>query len=309
MAFLLGFTLYQSAYAGSLDKTGALVVTIKPLYSLLAHLTDGITEPVLLLKQIPSAHHYNLRPSQRKLLANAKLIVWLGPQMESYLTKIIQQSADTSGISSISVLAADRLQRLPRRRPHSHHTANEERSVTEKSHNIDPHIWLSTKNAMVISRYLARSLIQFDPENREHYEKNLRLLSKKIKHTAVFLQKHSSAEPRPFIAYHDAYQYLEKELGLRFIDAISYDENAGTSLKHAREIKAAITRQHIPCLVYQPPQPALVGTLQAQTSINTIALDPLGLQLKNDKEAWFELMQHLAVNFNQCLSSHSTTTD
>ena len=76
-----------------LDKPGTIVVSIKPLYSLVAHLTEGISKPVLLMKQMQSPHHYHMRPSERRLLANAKIIIWTGPQMESYLNEIIQQAS------------------------------------------------------------------------------------------------------------------------------------------------------------------------------------------------------------------------
>ena len=72
-------------------SSGAIVVTIKPLYSLVAQLTEGIEEPVLLMKTIQSPHHYNMRPSERRLLSDAKMVVWLGPNLESYLDKIIKQ--------------------------------------------------------------------------------------------------------------------------------------------------------------------------------------------------------------------------
>ncbi|NOR43293.1 MAG: zinc ABC transporter solute-binding protein, partial [Gammaproteobacteria bacterium] len=74
------FILLTSAYADSdADMPGTIVVSIKPLYSLVAHLTEGISKPVLLMKQMQSPHHYNMRPSERRLLANAKMIIWTGP--------------------------------------------------------------------------------------------------------------------------------------------------------------------------------------------------------------------------------------
>ena len=88
--FLL-FTLFNSAHAGSqAENPGKIVVTIKPLYSLVAQLTEGVEEPVLLMKQMQSPHHYTMRPSERRLLADARIIIWIGPQMESYLSKIIK---------------------------------------------------------------------------------------------------------------------------------------------------------------------------------------------------------------------------
>lgn len=306
LALLFNLGLAESAdNPNSLSGTlpGTLVVTIKPLYSLLAQLTDGIVEPVLLLEQIPSAHHYNLRPSQRKLLANAGMIVWVGPAMESYLSKIIQQTDDTVAVAALS---AKNLQLLQKRSQHSHDGRSFDNAVSaHEFHDIDPHIWLSSHNAIAISEHLAAALIRHDPVNRNKYEQNLSKSINKIKLTSLFMKNNLSVKNREYIAYHDAYQYIENELGLKFVDSMSFDENAGTSLKHAREINTLITSKNIRCLVYQAPKPAIVRTLQAQTSINAVALDPLALDISSDKNAWFELMQQMAVNFNQCLTTDS----
>ena len=87
-ANILFLTLSIQAYAFAsntqINNPGAIVVSIKPLYSLVAHLTEGLSQPVLLIKQTQSPHHYTMRPSERRLLANAKMIFWAGPQMESF---------------------------------------------------------------------------------------------------------------------------------------------------------------------------------------------------------------------------------
>lgn len=282
---------------------GTIVATIKPLYSLLAQLTDGITEPVLLLEQLPSAHHHSLLPSQRRLLANADMIVWIGPQMESYLEKILQQTNKTSLVAAIQ---AKGLRLLPKRGQHSHgHQSGTDEHAEHQYHDIDPHIWLSTHNAIAISRHLAESLVIHDPANRAAYLDNLDRLVNRINDTAGRISAQLDMGERKFIPYHDAYQYFDTEFGLNYIDAVSFDEQSGTSLKHLREIRAQIKQQDVRCLVYQAPAPAIVSSLQQQTSIRTAVMDPLGLTVKNSREAWFEIMLQLANSFSLCLSPHT----
>jgi zinc transport system substrate-binding protein len=306
--FLLA-ALQSSAIAASetggidsqpVNGPGTIVATIKPLFSLLAQLTDGVTEPVLLLEQLPSAHHHSLLPSQRRLIAKADMIIWIGPQMESYLEKILQQTNKTSVVSAMQ---AEGLRLLPKRGQHSHdHQSGTDDHASHQWNDNDPHIWLSTHNAIAISRHLAESLIKHDPVNRTVYLDNLNRLISRINDTAGSISAELDMDARGFIAYHDAYQYFDTEFGLNYIDAISFDEQSGTSLKHLREVRAQIQDQDIRCLVYQAPAPAIVSTLQQQTSIRTADLDPLGLTVKNSREAWFEIMLQLAQNFSLCLS-------
>ena len=301
--FLLAmFQGVASAASRTVTGPGTIVVTIKPLYSLLAQLTEGITEPVLLLEQLPSAHHHSLLPSQRRLLANAEMIVWIGPQMESYLGKILQQQGD---VRVVSAMQADGLKMLPKRGQHGHdHESDTDDHATHEGNNIDPHIWLSTNNAIAISRHMAASLMKHDPDNRAAYQQNLNSLISRINDTANLISARLDTDERSFIAYHDAYQYFDNEFGLDYIDAISLDEQSGTSLKHLREIRAEIQGQNIHCLVYQAPMPAIVGSLQEQASIRATAIDPLGLTVKNNREAWFEIMVQLGESFADCLSPH-----
>ena len=284
----------------SASNPGPIVVTIKPLYSLVAYLTEGVTTPVLLMKQSQSPHHYNMRPSERSLLADARIIVWLGPQMESYLSKIIQQQ-DSAVV--VTVLHANNLKLLSRRRKHSHDDHDSTSRIKPEPHMIDPHVWLSTQNAKAISEQIAKSLISNDPANAGSYRNNLHLLLEKIQQTKTFSDSLLKDNKQPFIAFHDAFQYFEEENGLNYIDSVSYDDETGASLKQLGQIMTEIENNNIQCLVYQDPKPAIVDSLSRQTSITATAIDPLGLTVDNDKEAWFDIMRQLAISFNQCLGS------
>lgn len=294
-------------------NAGTVVVTLKPLYSLVAHLTEGILTPELLIKQTPSSHHYHLRPSERGLLANASLIIWFGPAMESYLEKIISElnHSSTGNAMVISALQADNLHLLNKRsknlqKKDADRQLIPQQQTTGQLKSIDPHIWLSTHNAVAISKHVTRSLKAFDPQNAALYDKNLKILIAKIDHTNRIIKSTLGKNPilsqKPFITYHDAFQYFETEQQLNHIDSISYDEETGPGMKHMREIKTKIIEQDIHCLVYQPPRPAIVDSLTNHTSIHATALHPMGSNTNNDVDAWFILMKQLATGFNQCLS-------
>ncbi len=288
------FVLFILPLNADAEIPGDIVVTIKPLYSLVAQLSDGIKKPVLLMKQMPSPHHYTMRPSDRRLLANAGMIVWIGPQMESYLSKVIQQQ-DAIIVSAIQASGLTLLNR--RIKNDTQHASG------HPAHNhLDPHIWLSTHNAIAISRHIAQQLIISDPDNTVHYEENLQQLTEKISLLAMKIKTSLKNRQQPFITYHDAFQYFEAENKLHYIDSISFDEEAGTSLKHLRHIKAEIEKKHIQCLLYQPPEADIIQTLTANTKITAVALDPLGLHVDDNKNAWFEIMRNMSANFKRCLN-------
>ena len=303
---VLSMTLMFSMNSFAASK-GAIVVTIKPLFSLVAQLTDGIEEPILLMKTIQSPHHYNMRPSERRLLSDAKMIVWLGPNLESYLDKIIKQQEQAAVVTAIQ---AEGLILLEKRGRHKHahhggddHDHHEDKGSTPSTDKLDPHIWLSTRNAIAISRQIAKQLIAMDPDNKSKYETNLDRLLQRIDEVAASLAATFKDSDQPYIAYHDAFQYFEHENGLNYVGSISFDEETSSSLKHLRDISDIIEQKDVHCLVYQPPEPAIIGTLIKHTSADAVALDPLGLEANKPADAWFEIMQTIAADLHQCLNS------
>ena len=302
-ALLLTFT--------GITAAGTIVATIKPVYSLLAQLTVASDNPVLLMKQPQSPHHYTLRPSERRLLADAEMIIWIGPQMESFLSKVIRQQKNTTTI--ITLIETDGLKLLDRRSKHSHQHEDSPESVAQPAdkamehHDVDPHIWLATDNAITLSKHITQQLIALHPENSRQYQQNLQQLLSKIESTRAFITDRLKTANQAFIAYHDAFHYFEHENNLNYIDSVNYSDETGTSLKHMRQIKARIEHDHIGCLVYQAPKPALVDKLVKMTSIRAIELDPLGSHLDDNKDAWFDIMRSLAKNFSTCLQPSADT--
>lgn len=293
LIFLLAFL--PGVHAATVAQNApSIVVSIKPLYSLTAHITEGVTTPVLLLQQAQSPHHYNLRPSQRRQLAQADVIIRVGPVLESFLDKVLKQQ---KGLL-VDAWRSPGLELLTKRGRHTH----TDRPSPDHVAQTDPHIWLSAHNATAISRYISQQLAAYDPAHANNYKANLEKLLERIDQTDAVVRAQLDNPQRPFISFHDAFQYFEKAYGLNRVSSINLDEETGSSLKHLRTISALIREQQIHCLVYQPPQPALVSSLRQSTGINAVALDPLGIDSRNDREAWFEIMQQLGAGFSRCLS-------
>ncbi len=304
-AYLILLTIPCTTFSASSEKrSGPIVVTIKPLYSLVSQLNEGIEKPVLLLKKMPSPHHYTMRPSEHRLLSNARMIVWIGPQMESYLSKVIQQQ----DAIVVSAMQANGLRLLGRRIKNSPQPAAGSLKSDNQKHghvkpdSLDPHIWLSSHNAIAISKHISQQLIISDPNNAVRYKENLRQLINKITLLSTEIKTNLKNNKQPFITYHDAFQYFEHENKLDYVASINFDEETGTSLKHLNHIKTSIEKNNIQCLVYQPPKPDIIEILADKTAIKTFALDPLGQTIDNEKEALFEIMRDIALNFKRCLN-------
>jgi zinc transport system substrate-binding protein len=269
----------------------SVAVTIKPVHSLVAGVMKGVGEPQLVMSTSASPHHYNLRPSERRALANASLIFWVGPELESFMPRILH-SLDQSS-TDIALIEAEGLLRLAARTVH-HHADTHSR--------IDPHIWLSPQNAHIMVDVIANELSRVDATNAHIYEANRKRLHQRISETDGQIDRKLAASTSAFLSYHDAYQYFENAYDLNNAGFVSSGDEISPSAKHVHELRDKIQKQQIHCLFYQAPnRPALVDTLTHGLAVEVFELDAMGTRLEAGENTWFEIISSLADAYKACL--------
>ena len=88
-SFLLGLVLLVATMRQASAEDFTVVATIKPVHSLVAGVMQGAGQPGLIMRTGASPHHYALRPSERRALARASLIFWVGPELETFMPRIL----------------------------------------------------------------------------------------------------------------------------------------------------------------------------------------------------------------------------
>lgn len=80
----------------TLQAAPQVAVDIAPLHSLVSQVMDGVGEPALLIPAEATPHHYTLKPSQARALANADVVVWMGEEFTPWLEKSITNVAGSA---------------------------------------------------------------------------------------------------------------------------------------------------------------------------------------------------------------------
>lgn len=280
-----------------------IVVSIAPLHSLVSALTSGISEPQLLLTRGGSPHSASLRPSQARALSEADLLIWVGPELESFLSQPISRLVKPQ--AEMQLLALDGLELLTQRQggfweddeepEAARHTNNEQR--------INPHIWLSPDNARQISALVSARLIRIDPQNSTSYQQNLARLEQRIVALQTDLtQRLQPLQESPYLVFHDAYPYFEKAFSLNAIGSIRISAERPPGARRLQQIRSKISETAALCLFSEPQfSPALAQRLADDTGLKLGVLDPLGSAADIGEDAWFILMEKLAKNLEDCL--------
>lgn len=298
-----------------------VVVSLKPVHSLIAGVMDGVATPELLLTGGESPHSYHLRPSQARMLARADVLFWVGPALEGFLVKPLQSLESRTRV--VTLMEAPGIHLLPARsggvweehedhgQSHDHHEAAGKKSPEGKpkrghDHDhqaTDPHLWLDPQNGQAIVRLAAAELARQFPAHQARFVANAEALLVRLAALDDELRRQlSSLRGRPYIVFHDAYQYLEARYGLSAAGAITLSPEVAPGAQRLRAIRQTIRERQAACVFAEPQfEPRLVVTAIEGSGSRQGVLDPLGADLPAGPESYFLLMRHLAKSLQACL--------
>ena len=154
---------------------------------------------------------------------------------------------------------------------------------------------------------MAESIVEtmsaVDPANASVYAKNGRELASRL--DALIEEVGETLAPvrgKPFIVFHDAYQYFEKRFGLTAAGAIALAPERLPGAQRVAEIRARLRETSAAC-VFREPQfsSSLVDVVVEGTNTRTGVLDPLGAAMEDGPELYFSLVRAMAASIRKCL--------
>ena len=308
----------------------AVVATVKPVHALVAGVMQGVGEPALLIEGNQSPHDFTMRPSDARLLAKAELVFWVGHALEAFLEKPLEVLA--SGAVAVSLLDTPGLTLLEARAggmhghgpaPHGGHLGNDiavhaedrgghgdtvaaTRTGEDHGHgDIDPHIWLDPRNAQSMVHEIATRLAAVDAANADRYRANAAAMASRIgTMDAAIAGRLAPVRQRPYLVFHDAYQYFESHFDLNGVGTVTVSPDARPGAARLRELRAAIAAMDVVCVFSEPQfESPLVDTILDGTGARRGQLDPLGADLPAGPDQYEALMQALADGIVNCLRS------
>jgi len=275
------------------QPTIRVVASIRPIHSLLSQLMQGVAEPILLLDQNQSAHHFSLRPSQRNTLSHADIFFWVGEPLESFMPRVIK--ALPRQVKTVALIANKKLQLLEPR------SADQQHNHGHGDTPIDPHIWLSIDNALLMAEQMRQVLVIRDPARQATYQQNFQHLKTRILELKQLITKSLNSKDFNYLVYHDAFQYFEAGLNIAPLAAISNDEEHAPGMRHLVFINQLIHQKNISCIIFNTSQaPAVARKLTQSGNIQQLFVQPLGQNFNPGPELYFQLISSLASAYQQC---------
>jgi zinc transport system substrate-binding protein len=298
-----------------------VVVSIKPIHSLVASIMQGLGEPALIVEGAASPHTYSMKPSNASALENANIIFWVGHGLEAFLEKPLESLG--SGAKIVELDDAPGLEKLKFREggafeahddgdEHEASAEGGEDHAHEEGHHheegeFDMHLWLDPANAKAMAAEIEKTLAAADPDNAATYKSNLDALNMRLDALDKTLTESvAPIKDKPFIVFHDAYQYFEHRYHVKVAGSITVSPEVLPGAERLSEIHAKIVELGATCVFAEPQfEPKLVNVVLEGTPAKPGTLDPEAATLEAGPDLYFQLMQGIGTSLKTCLSNGS----
>jgi zinc transport system substrate-binding protein len=284
-----------------------------------------------------SPHEFKLKPSDVKSLQDGNIIFYISSHLESSITKVFENLPknikivnlmEETGVNHLAIRDNEEWERHDHHDDHDkhakkddhhddhdkhakkddHHDDHDKHAKKDDHHDDhekedDVHIWLDPDNAIKIIQKVNKELSLLFPENSQIYNKNATDIINKITELKREIKEELlSIKDKPYIVFHDAYQYFEKVFGLNAVGSIALEDDVATSPKQISYIRNKIIKSNVSC-VFQEPQfdSKLVKTVVEGTDAKIGTLDPLGVDIANKKDFYLQLLRNMSKSLKECL--------
>ena len=256
------------------NKIG-VAVSIGPEVEFVKAVGGDKVDVTLMVPATADVHTYEPLPSQLSKVAHARMYVAVGSSIEfenNYLDKL-----RASNPSMLVVNASEGIQLIP--------------NTAENGGTMDPHIWLSPRNAKIMVNNIYQGLVRVDPENQAYYQMNRDHYLEKLNELDKNTKEQLKGRTKPILIYHPAFAYYARDYNLTMIGVMTSDEEPSPQ-RMAMMVDTA--RENGIKVVYLEPQydPKFMNALASQIGGQVILVSDLN-------ESYLNNMKNIAIAFSK----------
>ncbi len=287
-----------------------MVVTIKPLHALVAQVMAGVGSPELLVKGAASPHSYALKPSEARALNNADLLFRMSETVEAFMVKVAKSLPQRVELVTLQDAPGMKLLALRTGATFEPHAHGKGRSMAISHAKPAARARPSTATpgstpTMPRSWWIASG--RRSPRDIQSTPPRSRPMPRRSRQGSMRWRPSSRRDlgpiaDKPYIVFHDAFQYLERRFGLNVVGSISINPDVPPSAKRLTELAPQDPVSGRGVRVRRAGfRPRLVDNLIEGTSARTGTLDAEGGSLDPGPDLYFTLMRKLAGALKGCL--------
>jgi zinc transport system substrate-binding protein len=267
VAVMLGLILLAGVGLTSLYVAGSaaiergeeltIVTSFYPMYIATANVvgdTSGVVLENLSEPQTGCLHDFQLTAEDMKLLSTADIFIVNGGGIENFMEEVAESYPD------LAILEA---------------CANTE-LISEKDED-NAHAWMSVAAYETQIQTITAGLVEIDPNNRENYEANELAYLEKLDALKTRQENlKEDLEGQNVILFHEAFDYVAQDYGLRVSCELDLDEESQTSAGDVEKVITAINESGASVILAEELYGrSLAEAVQREADVKVVYLDPL----------------------------------
>ncbi|AWQ18529.1 zinc ABC transporter substrate-binding protein [Pantoea ananatis] len=307
----LTLTTMAFATSAALPAHADIVASIKPVGFIASAIADGVTPVEVLLPDGASEHDYALRPSDVKRLQNADLVVWVGPEMEAFMTKSAAALPAKKNLEIVQIPGVKTmLLRGGEDDDHDDHEAaehNHHHHDDEGHHHhhgeFNMHLWMSPEIAKKTAVAIHGKLLELMPQDKAKLDANLQHFEAELADTDKrIISQLAPVKDKGYFVFHDAYTYFEKHYGLSPTGHFTVNPEIQPGAQRLHQIRTQLVEKKAVCVFAEPQfRPAVIDAVARGTEVRKGTLDPLGTDISLGKDSYVKFLSQLSSQYETCL--------
>jgi len=279
-----------------------VVASIKPVELLVKAVAGDSVEVSTLVPPGSSPHNYSMKPSQRRALEQADVIFWVGPDMETFLNRLLG-GKEFAG-RAVAFLESEGGE-SEHDEHHDEHGHDHESDAHHHDHGDgeDPHIWVDPILALDMAKDIRNALAELEGANPEQLNANLErfqteLLNKEQSIRASF----AGLDNVSLFAYHDAFTRYAKHYGLTLEGVLTLNPELSPGARHIADVQAKLEAANHPCLLTEPQfNRQWWRSITEGLNVTFSTWDPLATDIESTPSGYIEFQQSVADAVLKCL--------
>lgn len=322
-------TLLCLLFSSSLAAATEVVTSIKPLSLLVRAVAGDSVEITTLVPPGSSPHTYTMRPSQRRALERADAIFWVGPELESFLTRLLAGEDFKGRVTALAPNAGeeDRHRDGDDKDEHDHghhddhgheqhgehaddhHEAHggEHDEAHDGGHNHgdgkDPHLWLDPALALDMAEAIRDTLANLEGMDPEQLTRNFERFKIKLQATETSIRAQlSGAEDIGLFSYHDAFSRFADHFDLTLEGILTLNPALSPGARHIQEVQAQLRETDNACIMTEPQFNQQWWTsITEGLDVRFSTWDPLASDIEDNADGYLNFLLGIADSVTYCL--------
>ena len=274
-------TKTETATKNISDDKLNIIVSIYPLKEFTEKIAGDKATVTCLVPDNMEPHDYEPKTKDFETLSKSKIFIYNGLGMETWVDQVneaIKEKGVTILDSSTGV------------------------EVRKEENAVDPHIWLSVKNAEIQSENIKNTLVKLDEKNKDYYEENYKKFKEELENVYnEYKPKFDTLNKKNFITGHAAFGYLCRDFGLTQKSVENLFSEGEPTPKQLEDLVKFCKENNIKTVFSESlASPKVSQTLAKEVGAEVVPI--LTLESKEDDKDYIKAIKYNLDEIYKCLS-------